>query len=279
MTADANAPKRERVQKAALRFCKTHYGSKGLKIGEQIHAKISWRPSFHFRKGQIIFGVEVSEVIDSTILRLVSSDILNFTRPVALCLACPLEALQTETERSKVKELRRIGIGLITIDNEGDGELQAACIPLAQHISEDLLSDRLRELSAKLKIAFRAAHETFSVTPGQGLQEAGQIVEAIVDSMAVGAKKKGKLSAGALAGTAADRIDALWEAMKPQRAALGGARAFLKTYRNIASHPARSAKEAMKKINGCRDGFFRAIEVAKDLSRAMSTLGYHLKLH
>jgi hypothetical protein len=250
-----------------------------LKVGEQIHARISWRPSFHFRKGQVIFGVEVSEVIDSTIFRLVSSDILNFSRPVALCLACPLDALQADSERSKVKELKRIGIGLITVDNNGDGELQAACVPLAQHISEDRLADRLRELSAKLKIAFRAAHETFSVTPGQGLQEAGQIVEAVVDSMAMGAQKKGKLTASAMSGTAADRIDALWVALKPQRAALGGARAFLKTYRNIASHPARSAKDAMKKINGCRDGFFRAIDVARDLSRAMTTLGYQLKLH
>lgn len=150
---------------------------------------------------------------------------------------------------------------------------------MAQHISEELLSDRVRELSAKLKIAFRDAHETFLVNPGQGLQEAGQIVEAVVDAMALEAVKNDKVVAAAVKGTAAERIDALWDPLKYHRAVLGGARSFLKKYRNVASHPAHSAKEAMKKINSCRDGFFEAIGLAKDLSTAMKMLGYRLRLH
>lgn len=279
MSGDASAAKLSRLEQAALRFCKKHYGSQGLKLGEEIHADISWRPNFHLRKGPVIFAVEVSEVLDPTIFKIVANDILHFNRPVALCLACPLGSFQNDTQRTRAKELKKIGIGVITVDDKGDTELQLPCVPLAQHISEELLAERVRELPARLKIAFRAAHETFLVNPGQGLQEAGQIVEAIVDSMAAGAVRKGKLPVSAVKGTSADTIDALWDTLKPQRAALGGARSFLKTYRNIASHPAHSAKEAMKKINSCRDGFFQATGLAGELSVAMNALGYQLRLH
>jgi hypothetical protein len=279
MTADANAAKRNHIEQAALRFCRNHYGNQGLEVGKEIDPNISWRPNFHLRKGPVIFAVEVSEVLDPTIFKLAANDILHFSRPVAVCLACPLQSFQNDTTRAKAKELRKIGVGVITVDGNGDAELQMSCVPLAQHISEELFADRIRELSTKLRITFRPAYETFLVNPGQGLQEAGQIVEAVVDAMAGEAVKNGKVKAKAIKGAAANRIDALWDALKQHRGALGGARAFLKTYRNIASHPAHSAKEAMKKINSCRDGFFQAIGIAKDLSMAMKTLGYRLRLH
>ncbi len=240
MTAGANVPKRNEIEDAALRFCKKQYGSQCLKVAKEIHASISWRPTFHLRKGPVIVAVEVGEVLDPTIFKIV---------------------------------------GIITVDNDGEAQLQLPCVPLAQHISEELLSDRVRELSARLKIAFGDAHRTFLVNVGQGLQEAGQIVEAVVDAMAAEAVRNGKLKPKVLNDTAANRIDALWDALQHHRAALGLARSFLKTYRNDASHPARSAKEAMKKISSCRDGFLQAIGLAKDLSAAMRALGYRLRLH
>lgn len=279
MTAGPNVPKPEEVEKAALTLCKKQYGSNCLKVGEQIHASISWRPSFHLHKGPIIIAVEVGELVDPGIFKIAANDILHFNRPVAACLACSLQTFQSDTARPNVKELRRIGVGIITVDNDGEAEFQIPCVPLAQHISEELLSERVRELSLKLRIAFRGAHQTFSVNVGQGLQEAGQIVEAVVDAMAIGAVKDGKVKAAAVKGSAADTIDALWLALKDQRAVLGGTRLFLKKYRNMASHPAHSAKEAMKKINGCRDGFLEAIDLVKDLSVAMKTLAYRLRLH
>jgi len=279
MTAGANVPKRNEIEDAALRFCKKQYGSQCLKVAKEIHASISWRPTFHLRKGPVIVAVEVGEVLDPTIFKIAANDIVHFNRPVAACLACSLQSFQSDTARPKVKELRRMGVGIITVDNDGEAQLQLPCVPLAQHISEELLSDRVRELSAKLRIAFGDAHRTFLVNVGQGLQEAGQIVEAVVDAMAAGAVRDGKLKAAVLNDTAANRIDALWDALEHHRAALGLARSFLKTYRNDASHPARSAKEAMKKISGCRDGFLQAIGLAKDLSAAMRVLGYRLRLH
>src|ERR1700682_94090 len=168
MTGDANAAKRKHIEQAALSFCKKHYGNQSLKLGEQIHENISWRPNFHFRRGPVIFAVDVSEVLDPTIFKLVTNDILHFNRPVTMCMACSLDVFQADVKRTKIKDLKKIGIGVITVDEDGDTELQLPCVPLAQHISEELLAERLRELPSKLKIAFRAAHDTFSVNPGQG---------------------------------------------------------------------------------------------------------------
>jgi hypothetical protein len=279
MTNDANAALRAHIEKGALQFCKAHYGSTGLRVAEEIDTSIAWRPSFHLRKGVTTFAVEVSELLDPTIFKLAANDILSFNRPVSLCLACPLKIFQADTDGTKVKELRKMGVGLITVNARGVGTQQLPCVPLAQHISEETLSERIRDLPQKLKVVFRDAHDTFSVDPGQGLQKAGQIIEALIDCMASGAARAGVVNAGATKGAAAAKIDEMWNPLKQHRASLGGARSFLKNYRNVASHPASSAKEAMKKINGCRDGFVQAIGIARDLSRDIRTLGYHLRLH
>jgi hypothetical protein len=279
MSTDINTAKRQRVADAVLEFFKKRFGRGTAKVNQGIDPSISWRPSFHLRVGPAILAVEADDVLDPIILRLAMNDILHFSRPVTVYLACSLEVFVNDPKQAKVKELKRNGIGLITVDDDGDVVMQTPAIPLAQHIHEDVLSEKIRDLPPKLKIAFRTAHQTFSVNPGQGLQEAGQIVEAIVDAMGAHAVRDNVLSASKVAGSAANTIDALYEVLKPQRAALGGARSFAKNYRNIASHPAKSAKELMTKINSCRDGFFDAIKIARDLSGAAKALNYQLKLH
>jgi len=279
MSTDANAIRKARIESGALEFCKQRFGRSGVKTGEEIHSSISWRPTFHLNKGPVIFAVEVEESLDPMILKLVVNDILHFNRPITVCLACSLELFQSDPKQAKIKELRKNGVGLITVDESGDAVMQFPCIPLAQHFSEEFLSEKLRDLPSRLKIAFQAAHQTFSVNPGQGLQEAGQIVEAIVAAMGEAAVKSGALTASKIKSSAAETIDSLYAVLKQQRAALGGARSFAKTYRNTASHPARSAKGAMTKINLCRDGFFEAVRICRELSEAARTLKYSLRLH
>jgi hypothetical protein len=80
---------------------------------------------------------------------------------------------------------------------------------------------------------------------------------------------------------AADTIDNLYglTPLKDHRAGLGGARSFIKTYRNVSSHAPRSARQAMDKIKKCRAGFFDAIRIAKDLQGAMKAKGMRTTIH
>jgi hypothetical protein len=117
-----------------------------------------------------------------------------------------------------------------------------------------------------MKVAFRAAHTTYASDAGQGLQLAGQIVEALVKGIATAMKKKGLAINPNKA--VADVIDDIYtEASfaKYRGAGLGGTRDFIKEFRNIASHPSGSAKLATEKLKKCKAGFFEATKLAKKL--------------
>lgn len=177
--------------------------------------------------------------------------------------------------------MKRDGFGIIAVDDLGAATQQHTCVPLAQHISEDELDQVMRGLTTKLKFHFRSAHTTYLVNQGQGLQEAGQIVEALVVSLAQQAVRKWSLSNSILNKSAAYMIDDLYniQQLNAHRAALGGARNFVNNYRNTASHPARSAKMAVNKIRNCRIAFLQSIDHANGLRKAITDSGFRTMIH
>lgn len=106
-------------------------------------------------------------------------------------------------------------------------------------------------------MAFRSAYSVYQGNETQGLQDAGQIVEAVLTAVADQAVKKGDLPATHPNHALANRIDDMYgaQAFARHRAALGGAREFVQEFRNTASHPAKTARQAAEKIRKCRIGF------------------------
>lgn len=144
------------------------------------------------------------------------------------------------------------------------------------------LEDEIKHLeSDRLKVCFRAAYKTYLTNIGQGLQQAGQVVEAIIRSMASQAAKEGHISAGSAKGALADVIDALYQGtkLKDHRAALGAARSFIKEFRNAASHPAKTAKQAADNMRKCRQGFYDSIGTSIKLRKVFQAMGYTLTVH
>ena len=136
-------------------------------------------------------------------------------------------------------------------------------------------------LSPTMKVKFHSAYETYAGNEGQGLQQAGQIVEAMVKSMGAHATKAGIISEAAATGAVADLIDALYPTpqFKDHRAALGAARDFVKEFRNAVSHPSNSARNLAEKIRKCKAGFLDAISVAIKLRIVAQRMGYRLQIH
>lgn len=106
-------------------------------------------------------------------------------------------------------------------------------------------------------------------------------MEAMVTCIGEHAQKRGLITPAEASGALADTIDALYakNAFRNHRAALGAARDFIKEFRNIASHPQRTAKEAMTKLQKCRAGFLTGIGVAAKLRAAMQLLHYNVRIH
>jgi hypothetical protein len=177
--------------------------------------------------------------------------------------------------------LRQHGFGILTVDDDGLTTVQHPSVPVAQHISEKLCEDEIRPLSPSIKVCFRGSLSTYGTNIGQGLQQAGQIIEAMVGSIAKSAAKQGAITPAQASGAAANVIDHLYQAahLKPHRAALGAARSFMKDYRNAVSHPSGTAKQAATKMRKCRAGFLESIRTASGLHATAQALGYRITIN
>jgi hypothetical protein len=268
------------VAESGLRLIVNRFGRTGLKTDSEIHPSISWKPTLYVKSRSLIVAAEVvDEVIYPPILKIAAHDINHYDRPVSVYVICQLETFQADKQQTTIRLLKKHGFGIITVDAEGVADFQHQCIPLNQHIPEDEFESQIRGLTPNLKVLFRNAYTTYETREGQGLQEAGQIVEAVVSAMAEEAFKKRLVTRGELGNSAADNIDALYKNLPHRRGALGGAREFMREYRNIASHPTKSAAEAMEKIRRCKDGFFRSIRITEALHEAMRQEKMPLRLH
>lgn len=270
------------VAERALVQCKARYGGNGVKIETGISDTILWRPTFFIKVGKSkIIAVEVEDNLYPNILSSAAHQISHFDFPVSVYQACSLEAYQNDPKQTKVRALKTHGFGIITVDDDGTVVFQHPCVPLAQHISEDALEREIGPLSKSLKVLFRQAHETYVSNIGQGLQIAGQIIEAIVFSLGKSAHKAGLITQKELNGNLAGLIDALYahNSFTNYRAALGAARDFVKEFRNTASHAPKNGKEAADKIRKCKRGFSDAIVIAEKLKNIASAMNYKISVH
>jgi hypothetical protein len=281
MTFDTFTARQRQVAESGLNYCTDRYGRNGLRIEEQIHADIRWKPTFHLRPHRHrILAAEVDEVLFPQVFIEAAEDIRLFDVPIEVYLICPLEVYMGDTKQITVNLLKRRGFGIISVDEDGRAQLQSPCVPLAQHIAEQEVDRALVGVIRTVRLAFKSALTTYQTNVGQGLQEAGQIVEAIVNSMAHGCMRRG-FGTNLLRNSIADTIDALYglNELRPYRASLGGARHFIRQYRNPVSHPPTSSRAAMEKINRCRNGFLEAVQVSKNLQAAMRAEQLRITIH
>lgn len=266
----------------ALAFCKERYGSNGVKLDQGIDDAIMWRPSFYLKVGKFkLIAVEVEDKLYAGSLKGAAHDISHFDFPIAVYQACTLEVYLSDPKHKNINLLKSHGFGIITVDEDGNTVIQHSCVPLAQHISPESFERSISNLTPQLKVAFRSAYAVYQTNETQGLQDAGQIVEAILTAISEQAVKKGDLTPASPKQALANRIDDMYSEQKlaGHRAALGGAREFVQEFRNTASHPAKSAKQAAEKIRKCRTGFLDAISVAVKLRTLAKAKGYPIKVY
>jgi hypothetical protein len=228
-----------------------------------------------------MIAVEVNDLLFPEILKIAAHDIARYDFPISVYQACSLDVYQGDKRLSRANALREHGFGLITVDDSSQAHIQFRAEPLAQHISSNAFDEEIRAFTPRLKVRFRGAYATYQVSVGQGLQEAGQIVEGLVKCICEQAEAANVVPANTCDKSTATIIDVLYptNAFHNHRAELGGARHFARTYRNIASHPARTAAEAAQKIRRCKQGFIDALHVATELRAVIQSLGYRVYIH
>jgi hypothetical protein len=276
---DTLSPRLKAVADATFAHCKTRFGQTGAKAESQIHKDIGWKPTIQVKSGVKLIAVEVDDNLYPEILKIAAHDIGHSDIPIVVYQACSLEAYMLDSKQTIVNKLKKHGFGVITVNDQAIATIQHIAVPLVQHISDDELDKELKGLSPKLKVAFREALSTYTTSAGQGLQQAGQIVEAMVTGIAKAMQKKG-LSINPNK-TVALVIDDIYAetSYKAYRASLGGARDFIKEFRNVASHPANTAAQATGKLRKCKKGFFDALKCARNLRDMAQKEGLTVNIH
>jgi hypothetical protein len=107
------------------------------------------------------------------------------------------------------------------------------------------------------------------------------MIEGLVLCISTQAEKAGKIPTGTSKRDAAEIVDVLYstQMFHNHRAALGGTRSFLRTYRNPPSHAARTPKAAAQKIRMCKAGLFEALRIAGELRSLIQKVGYRAIIH
>ncbi|RYC31038.1 hypothetical protein D3273_16025 [Lichenibacterium minor] len=275
----------ERLQAVAttsLNHFVARYGSHGLKIENGIADSISWRPSFYLRPAKYhIVAVEVEDNLYPISLKGSAHEISIYELPISVYQACSLEAYLADTRQREINALKQHGFGIVTVDENSHLTVQHSCIPMAQFISKEQFDSRISSVGSTLKPSLKSAYETYSVRTNQGLQEAAQVVEGVITSVVYQAVKKGILTNSQASKPLADQIDALYATnnFKPYRAALGGARDFVKQYRNSTSHSPASAKQASERARMARNGFLDSILICENLYKMSKAMKYKIHIH
>jgi len=259
------------------------YGRSGFKVDNQIHNDVHWTPTLQIKTSKFcLLGIEVSDQLYPSVIKIAAHDLLASCAdmPVCISVACPLAVYQADARQNISKQLRRDGIGLITVDDLGNVTEQFAPIHVIHHIQEDAFVKRIGDLPVSVRVKFSAAYDVYRTNPYQGLQDVSQVIEALSVGFAKDSLKKGWITS--IGGSAADALDALYSSSERlvthQRAAIGGARDYIKSFRNPASHPPKNMAEVAARIQECREGFLNTTRVASNLCEAIHKCGLKVRL-
>lgn len=261
------------------------YGKQGLKIEQEIRASLQWRPTIQVKINRFsILGIEVSDHLYPSILKIAAYDINSgfHDLPVHIAIACPLEVYQADGRQLITSQLRKNGIGLFTVDEAGQVVEQFASTAIMHHINPETIDQKIASLSSSLKLKVRSAYKVYKTNCYQGTQEIGQSVEAVILGLAKDCKRKGWITNFNSRSSISNIIDELYTSTHPNlvaiRSAVGGARSYIRYYRNLSSHPPTTAAQAGKLIAECRDGFLNGISALINLNTSISNLGLRVKL-
>lgn len=267
-------------------YCVQRYGKNGLKIESGIVSALSWSPTIQLKKGtHELLAVEVCEDLFPQVLKLVYSDITHDCKdiPITVYVGCPLDAFLDDKTQSTVKKLKERGIGLLTVAQDGTVTEQFSTIPLIHHIPDADISTLVKPLPSAIKVKLRDSFDVYRQNSYQGLQEAGQIIEGLIFSLAIQANKKGWIAAKPEKDAAATILDLMYQSnetsLQHNRAALGRARSFMKQYRNMVSHAPKSLKAAAERYRLCHMGFREACGTALDLVQTHKNVGFVTRLY
>lgn len=279
---DMFTPRLQDVARSALNYFAELYGNARISVDQQIAPDIPWRPTFLVRPNNLEFiGVEVEEIVYPEALRGCAIDLRQGSLPVAAYAVCPLEVAQADKNEKQFKSLCAHGFGFCTVDEEQNLTKKHSAIHQQQFIPEEEFREIVKTLPLAIRRHTRSAYETYQMNPVQGVQEIGQIPEALIWSVVDYSDNKNWLDKKQIPNKVALAIGELLACnhLQNARPSLGAAADFFSNFRNKVSHAPISAKKNAARMKKCRDGFTLGVRTTNNLIEAMKGYGISTRIN
>jgi hypothetical protein len=211
------------------------------------------------------------------ILEIRHADVLLYPEPIAVYAVCPVVMTEGGDNRTAMKRLQDHGYGLITVDSNGHANRVLIATPLIQLISKAEYNAEISTLPISIKRRVHQAFEDYSNKPSMGVAALTEVIEGLVAGAGRDALRAGKLTKADLNSTALT-LDALHNAYRNARAAIGGVRVHVAEYRNPSHHWPANKKKACTKYKECRHAFLDGLKKMKLFRISMMNEGLSGKL-
>ena len=239
---------------------------------EQLSPRLEWVPALRFTiHRHINVFVEPSESGPyPKILEIKNGDVRNFPEPIAVYCVCPESAITNTDGQKEMRRLKAHGFGLLTVDPSGTAEVLFSAVPLVQSISDAEFKEQIRSLPRNIRQRASEAFVEYRNSPTSGVRILSEVIEGMITKAGQDAVRHDHIPRGQISqATAAKLLDALHEKFFGARAAIGGARSYIKECRNLSHHWPTRKRDSYRKYADCRHQFLEGIRLARSFREAM----------
>jgi len=276
------SPHLKSIAVAANRTIKKRYGlNPDGKIESSVDPSIPFRPTLHWKTRTHFVACEVADRPFPTSIKSSFADIVSSTQPIRLIVAYPKDnGLNAKDYQDDIKQCKKMGIGYLSIDADGKGEIEYQGISLSLYLP---FPNDFSSFKPQIKSDVQDAYEHYlhKGDPDVGLQNLGQVIERLLLTTAEQAKTKGKFAYTGFKPPKFIKQGLLINEMIKEdvldNGILGRCKDFAKD-RNSVSHKPKNLKEAKKIEKKLKDNFITGSKILEDLPAAIIAKKYKVKL-
>ena len=275
MSTDGLTPGHGFLQEAARTCFAARYGNPTIHVNKQLNRNLEWVPALRFtlHKHINVFVEPSDDGPYPRILAMKYADVNNYPEPIAIYCVCHHAAIATASGQQDLKKLKALGFGLVTVDPNGDADVLFPAIPLVQAIPEAVFKQQINGLPSGIRQAACEAFEDYRAKPVNGVKTLSELVEGMIKKAGQDSAKRGGISMAESRRALADVLDALHTKYPSARAAIGGARNFVKECRNLTHHSPKNKKDAHKKYADSKHHFLAGLRTIQEFRTAMKNEG------
>jgi hypothetical protein len=276
------SPHLKPIADAANRTIKKRYAlTSNGKIENSIDSKIPFRPTLHWKTSTHFVACEVADRPFPKSIKESFADILVAGEPIRLIVAYPKDnGLNAKDYQDDIKQCKKFGIGYMSIDDLGNGDIEHQGISLAQYFP---FPKDFSIFKNQIKKGVQDAYEHYlhKGDPKVGLQNLGQIIERLLLTTAEQAKTKGSFKCTKFNPPKFISQTQLIKEMIKENILdiiiLERCKESAK-HRNGVSHIPKDLKEARKIEEKMKENFLEASKILVLLPSLITKKGYKIKV-